>query len=75
MSMYSLDNSIQPIFISGMFRSGSTLLEQILASHSQIKAGGELDFFTRCSRSLKTKDDNFSSDRKSYLKNIMNNYI
>lgn len=75
MSMYSLDNSIQPIFISGMFRSGSTLLEQILASHSQIKAGGELDFFTRCSRSRKTKDDNFSSERKSYLKNIMNNYI
>lgn len=32
-----------PIFICGMFRSGSTLAEQILASHSGIAAGGELD--------------------------------
>ena len=32
-----------PIFICGMFRSGSTLVEQILASHSQVKAGGELE--------------------------------
>jgi len=32
-----------PIFILGMPRSGSTLLEQILASHPQVHAGGELD--------------------------------
>lgn len=32
-----------PIFICGMFRSGSTLAEQILASHSQVTPGGELD--------------------------------
>jgi hypothetical protein len=31
------------IFILGMFRSGSTLIEQILAAHSGISAGGELD--------------------------------
>jgi len=31
------------IFICGMFRSGSTLVEQILAGHSRIAAGGELD--------------------------------
>lgn len=31
------------IFICGMFRSGSTLVEQILASHSQVTGGGELD--------------------------------
>lgn len=31
-----------PIFIVGLPRSGSTLVERILASHSQVVAGGEL---------------------------------
>ena len=31
-----------PVFICGMFRSGSTLAEQILAGHSRVTAGGEL---------------------------------
>jgi len=34
----------RPIFICGMFRSGSTLTEQVLAAHSQVTAGGEIDF-------------------------------
>ena len=34
----------QPIFILGFPRSGTTLLEQILCSHSQVRAGGELPF-------------------------------
>jgi hypothetical protein len=33
-----------PIFICGMFRSGSTLVEQLLARHPQVTAGGELEF-------------------------------
>ncbi len=32
-----------PIFICGMYRSGSTLIEQVLAGHEAIKSGGELD--------------------------------
>jgi cytochrome c-type biogenesis protein CcmH/NrfG len=32
-----------PIFICGLFRSGSTLTEQILASHGHVTAGGELN--------------------------------
>ena len=34
--------SIQPIFIVGMMRSGTSLVEQILASHSQVHGAGEL---------------------------------
>ena len=36
--------STRPLFICGMFRSGSTLAEQILAAHSRVTAGGELAF-------------------------------
>ncbi|MGA2399845.1 MAG: sulfotransferase [Steroidobacteraceae bacterium] len=34
----------RPIFICGMFRSGSTLLEQLLSGHPRVTAGGELQF-------------------------------
>lgn len=37
------DDSNKPLFICGMFRSGSTLVEQILASHQQVTGGGEID--------------------------------
>jgi hypothetical protein len=47
-----LQPSPQPVFILGMFRSGSTLLEQILGSHSQITAGGELEMVPRIARGL-----------------------
>jgi hypothetical protein len=33
-----------PIFICGMFRSGSTLTEQLLAGSARVAAGGEFDF-------------------------------
>jgi len=36
------DPSTVPVFVVGMPRSGSTLIEQILASHPQIQAAGEL---------------------------------
>jgi tetratricopeptide (TPR) repeat protein len=36
-----------PVFICGMFRSGSTLLEQVLAGHPEVVAGGEIDWLPR----------------------------
>jgi len=39
------DASAVPIFIVGMPRSGTTLIEQILASHPQVFGAGELGFF------------------------------
>ena len=35
-----------PVFIVGMPRSGTTLIEQILSSHPAVAAGGELGFWT-----------------------------
>lgn len=37
------DPAITPIVVSGLPRSGTTLVEQILASHSKVTAGGELN--------------------------------
>ncbi|MBC7985576.1 MAG: sulfotransferase [Sphingomonadaceae bacterium] len=45
-----LDGSQWPIFICGMFRSGSTLVERILSAHSQVTGGGELPLISRLVR-------------------------
>ncbi|MDP9007445.1 MAG: sulfotransferase [Pseudomonadota bacterium] len=37
----------RPIFIVGMFRSGSTVTEQLLAAIPGVAAGGEIDFLPR----------------------------
>ncbi|MGY3452440.1 sulfotransferase [Bradyrhizobium sp. USDA 4353] len=39
------DESWAPIFIVGMPRSGTTLMEQVLASHSKVFGAGELETF------------------------------
>jgi tetratricopeptide (TPR) repeat protein len=41
------DPSRLPVFVLGMPRSGTTLVEQILASHSKVFGAGELDAFGR----------------------------
>ena len=41
-----------PIFVLGMPRSGSTLIEQILASHSMVEGAGELPYVVMLSSSL-----------------------
>ena len=43
----TMPGSAAPLFICGMFRSGSTLVEQVLAGHPQVIAGGELDYLPR----------------------------
>jgi len=37
-------SGMRPVFVCGMFRSGSTLIEQVLAGHPRVAAGGEIDF-------------------------------
>ena len=38
-------NSIENIFIVGMFRSGSTLIESILSINNKVEDLGEVNFF------------------------------
>ena len=51
-----------PIFVLGMPRSGTTLIEQILASHPDVHAAGELDVLS--------KTINSSFDAKSYPEKV-----
>ncbi len=44
------------VFITGMFRSGSTLFEQVLAAHPAVTAGGEIEYFMRFPLSLDPAD-------------------
>ena len=50
-------DSREPIFIVGMPRSGSTLLEQILASHSQVEGTRELPFVPAIAQALASGPD------------------
>ncbi len=50
------DPSATPIFIVGMPRSGSTLVEQILASHPLVHAAGELKNLDRVVETLSDPD-------------------
>ena len=45
-------DSTAPIFVVGLPRSGSTLVEQIITSHSQVDATGELTGITSITRQL-----------------------
>src|SRR5262249_2448354 len=49
------DPSTVPVFIIGMPRSGSTLVEQILSSHPQISGAGEIKEFSRRMNSLRSR--------------------
>ncbi len=48
-------NTKRPIFIVGMPRSGTTLVEQILVSHPAIFGGGELEVMNRIVNSIPAK--------------------
>jgi len=62
------DNSSAPIFIVGLPRSGSTLIEQILASHSKIEGTMELPNIMNIARKL----GNSTKDRTAYPEVIEN---
>lgn len=50
--------NLTPVFIVGMPRSGTTLVEQILASHPEVEAGGELIAGQDCERRfLKAREE------------------
>ncbi len=64
-----------PIFILGMPRSGTTLVEQIISMHSKVQGCGELPFLNKFGASLATNfeslnTDNFMDCRNAYLNKL-----
>ncbi len=57
------DPAPDPIFILGLPRSGSTLIEQILASHSRVEGTRELADIQRIVMELRGRTENFQHPR------------
>jgi cytochrome c-type biogenesis protein CcmH/NrfG len=69
----------RPIFICGMFRSGSTLTERLLAGHPEVRAGGELDLLPALvqselspfpARMARQSDEALRALARSYLRQL-----
>ena len=74
---FSLANKITPIFIVGMPRSGTTLVEQIISSHSKVTGAGELSFVAQFGASIAqglsdSNTDSLLNFRERYLTKLKN---
>jgi tetratricopeptide (TPR) repeat protein len=49
-SVHGASDSERPVIVTGMMRSGTSLVEQIVASHPQAVGAGELDFWNTTAR-------------------------
>jgi len=63
-------NAADPIFIVGLPRAGSTLLEQILASHSQVDGTMELHNILGLAARLRGRNQNQENKESQYPKNL-----
>ena len=61
-----------PIFIVGMPRSGTTLIESIVSAHPSVSPGGELDYLFRSAGRLDFREDTVSFLR---LQKIRDDYL
>jgi Tfp pilus assembly protein PilF len=72
-----LTKNPMPVFIVGMPRSGTTLVEQIISSHSQVTGAGELTFATHFGAAIATgfseaNDEALLNFREKYLIKLQN---
>ncbi|MDR3688034.1 MAG: sulfotransferase [Fimbriimonas sp.] len=63
-----------PIFIIGMIRSGTTLLDQIVSSHSHVRASGEQEFWKESGIQVLNKWFNLGPDRRD-LSRLAEEYL
>ena len=68
-------NSKKPIFIVGMPRSGTTLVEKIISTHTQVHGAGELENFFRLGTRdfINQSNDFLFNNLESYSPSVFNN--
>jgi tetratricopeptide (TPR) repeat protein len=67
-----LSKSLIPIFIVGMPRSGTTLVEQIISSHSKVTGAGELNFAAQFGTAIAT---GFTEANNEFLLDFRHKYL
>ena len=73
----TLSKNLMPIFIIGMPRSGTTLVEQIISSHLQVTGAGELKFAKQFGAAIATgitevNNQSLLDFRHNYLSKLQN---
>ena len=73
----TLSKNLMPIFIIGMPRSGTTLVEQIISSHLQVTGAGELNFAKQFGAAIATGINEVNNQslldfRHNYLSKLQN---
>ena len=72
LKLKNIDTNLIPIFVLGMPRSGTSLIEQIISTHSKVYGAGELTFLPEIMH-LSRWDKN--TDSKKFLQNIRKEYL
>jgi tetratricopeptide (TPR) repeat protein len=68
-------NAAQPLFIIGMPRSGTSLAEQILASHPDVSAAGEVRFWDRAFLVLEREAAGGAAQLAQALPKVAHDYL
>ena len=73
----NLSKNLIPVFILGMPRSGTTLVEQIISSHWQVTGAGELNFVDQFGAGIatgitKVNNESLLDFRQNYLNKLQN---
>ena len=68
-------SKIKPIFICGMPRSGTTLVEQIIASHNDVYGAGELVYIQRLVKEYFIKENELSIENINKELEVEENFI
>jgi tetratricopeptide (TPR) repeat protein len=75
-ALTSCAGDARPVFVCGMYRSGSTLIEQVLSAHGEVVTGGELDLLPRLvARSLPAFPESARSLDAATAQRIAQDYL